>query len=225
MRLRLDPARGTVAGTMTVAFTADVATDRLVFRLWPNALREAAEGAKLTAGPVTSGGATLPSDRTDPTTLLVHPPAPLAAGDSITVSLPFRMQTPGRVLDRIGHDRGLLWLGSFFPILSWEPGVGWATDPPTSSLAEASTSPTADFDVTIDAPSGAQVFASGVQDGNHWTANAVRDFALAAGGFQTATATAHAPNPVKITLGVEDGVRISPAAFAGEMRKIGRAHV
>jgi hypothetical protein len=215
MRIRLDPRRGVVNGDLTVTFTADVATDRLVFRLWPNGPRQAQEGAMLTTGPVTSNGTRLPSELTDPTTLVVHPPDALAAGDSITVSTSFRLQTPGAVLDRIGHDKGTMWLGSFFPILAWEPGVGWATDPPTVSLAEASTSPTADFVVTIDAPEGSPVIASGVQDRSRWTADAVRDFAVAVGSFSTATATAHAPDPVKVTLGVEDGVRI-PAQDAAD---------
>jgi hypothetical protein len=219
MHLRLDPTRGTVTGTLEVAFTPDVATDRLVFRLWPNGPRQAGEGAQLTAGPVTSGGATLATDRPDPTTLVVHPPAALAAGDSITVSMPFRLQTPGGVLDRIGHDRGTMWLGSFFPILAWEPGVGWATDPPTISLAEASTSTTSDFDVTIDAPTGAAVFASGVRSGDRWRAQDVRDFAVGVGRFATATATAHAPDPVTVTVGVENGLRIAPADAAGRVAR------
>ncbi|HXJ66817.1 MAG TPA: M1 family aminopeptidase [Actinomycetota bacterium] len=215
MHLRLDPTKGTADGDLTVSFTTDVPTDRLVFRLWPNAPRQAGEGAKLTAGPVTSDGKQLASEQPDPTTLVVHPPADLAAGDSITVSMPFRLQTPGAVLDRIGHDDGTMWLGSFFPILAWEPGVGWATDPPTTSLAEASTSPTANFDVTISAPKGSKVFASGVQDGDHWTAQDVRDFAVGVGKFTSATTTAHAPDPVKVTVGVEEGVRI-PAAEAAD---------
>jgi hypothetical protein len=217
--VHLDPHRGVVTGTLEVAFTPDVATDRLVFRLWPNGPRQAGEGAKLTAGLVTSGGSKLTSDLTDPSTLVVHPPSPLAAGDSITVSMPFRLKTPGGVLDRIGHDRGAMWLGSFFPILAWEPGVGWATDPPTTSLAEASMSTTSDFDVTIHAPKGAAVFASGVQTGDHWKALDVRDFAVGVGRFSSATATTHAPNPVKITVGVEDGLRIPPADAAGRVAR------
>jgi Peptidase family M1 domain len=97
--------------------------------------------------------------------------------------------------------------------------VGWATDPPTASLAEASTSPTADFDVTITAPPDAAVFASGVQDGDHWTANTVRDFAVAVGRFEAATVTAHAPDPVRVTVGVEDGIRIPPRDAASRVAR------
>ncbi|HEY7282061.1 MAG TPA: M1 family aminopeptidase [Actinomycetota bacterium] len=219
MRLRLDPVLGTVTGTLRVAFTADVATDRLVFRMWPNGPRQAGEGALLTAGPVTSGGERLPTGQPDPTTLVVHPPSPLAAGESITVSMPFRLQTPGGVLDRIGHDRGTMWLGSFFPILAWEPGAGWATDPPTTSLAEASTSTTSDYHVTIDAPQGAAVFASGVRAGDRWTALDVRDFAVGVGRFTSATTTVRAPNAVRVTVGVEDGLRITPQDAVGRVAR------
>jgi hypothetical protein len=133
--------------------------------------------------------------------------------------MPFRLRTPGGVLDRIGHDKGTMWLGSFFPILAWEPGVGWATDAPTTSLAEASTSTTSDFDVTIDAPKGAAVFASGVRTGDHWKALDVRDFAVGVGRFSSATTTAHAPNAVKVTVGVEDGLRIPAADAAGRVAR------
>jgi hypothetical protein len=212
MDLALEPSRKIVTGDLTVEFTADIPTDRLVFRLWPNGPRQQGEGAELRTGDVTTpDGAKLTTELTDTTTLVVHPPAPLEAGDSITVSMQFTMLTPGRVLDRIATDGDQMRLGSFFPILAWQPGVGWALDPPTVSLAEASTSTTADFDVTIHAPEGSTVLASGVQDPDdpkHWTAEAVRDFAIAAGPFETATVTAHAPEAVKVTMGVQPGVGI-----------------
>jgi aminopeptidase N len=87
------------------------------------------------------------------------------------------------------------------------------------SLAEASSSPTADFDVTIDAPADSTVLASGVQDGTHWTAEAVRDFAIAAGPFDVAKATAHAPDEIKVVMGVQDGVRIPAEDAAGRMAR------
>src|SRR6266571_2411564 len=97
--VRLDLARGRVIGKESVTFTPDLPTGRLVFRLWPNAPPQAAEGAHLAVGQVESGDTAL--------------------------------------------------LGSFFPVLPWVVGQGWALDPPTTTLAEASTDPTADFDVTI----------------------------------------------------------------------------
>ena len=47
------PAEGTVDGQLRVVFTPDIATDRLVFRLWPNGPRTAPAAAKLETGQVT----------------------------------------------------------------------------------------------------------------------------------------------------------------------------
>jgi hypothetical protein len=207
-----------VTGAQEVRFTPDLATDRLVFRLWPNGPIERRVGASLAVlGAVTSAGRPLRSSMTNPTTLVVDPPRPLAAGDAISVSLHWRLRVPDppRGLDRLARTGPELRLGSFFPILAWQPGVGWATDPPTPLLAEASTSPTADFDVSVRVPPGEQALATGREvSAGHWTAHAVRDFALAIDRFQEATAVGRAPAPVKVTVGVGPGVAVSPAAVA-----------
>jgi hypothetical protein len=95
-------------------------------------------------------------------------------------------------------------LASFFPLLAWD-GSNWALDPPTKfPSAEASTTPTADFDVRLTHPPGLQALASGRQVArNEWRARAVRDFTLALGHFTIATGTAHVPAPVHVTVGVE----------------------
>src|SRR5689334_5583056 len=46
------PARGDVTGVVHVRFTPDLPTRRLVFRLWPNGLLQAREGASLVPGRV-----------------------------------------------------------------------------------------------------------------------------------------------------------------------------
>ncbi len=218
--VRLDLARGRVIGKESVTFTPDLPTGRLVFRLWPNAPPQAAEGAHLAVGQVESGDTALASDLTDPTTLEVTPTAPLAGGQSITVSMSFTLKLPGAVLDRLSHDGSTVLLGSFFPVLPWVVGQGWALDPPTTTLAEASTDPTADFDVTIRLPKGLllphglEVLATGERDGpNHWTATAVRDFAIVVGSFRVATNVLYMPDPVTVTVGVEHGVATPPAAL------------
>ncbi len=112
-------------------------------------------------------------------------------------------------------------LGSFFPILSWEPGFGWATDPATGGFSEDSTAPTADFDVTISTPPGLTVLASGVPDRpGHWTATAMRDVAISVGKFTTAEATATAPEPVRITVGVDALVGDSADSYASKAKTV-----
>ena len=212
-------AAGDVTGIVRVRFTPDIPTNRLVFRLWPNGPLQAREGAHLAAGPVTSAGSPLATSRPDPTTLVVPLTHTLAPGRSIAVDVPFRLRVPGPVRDRLSRSGAALRLGSFFPVLAWEPGVGWDTDPPTRLLAETSSTPTADFDVRLTVPPGDDVLTTGAPAGpGRFTATAVRDFAIAVGRFDTFTVTAHAPRAVRITAAVERGLPGSAAEVAGRAR-------
>jgi hypothetical protein len=203
-----------VTGDLKVRFTPDLGTDRLVFRLWPNGVGLAAQGARLDAGPVTIAGQVTPTTTDEPTTLVVHPPSGLGAGQPVDVALPWTLHLPGATGDRVSVDGDAVRLGSFFPILAWEPGVGWATDPSTGGFAEDSTAPTSDFDLTLTVPAGTSALASGVNDrAGHWTASAVRDIGVSVGRFATATAVARAPDPVQVTVGVGAGVGEPPEAY------------
>jgi hypothetical protein len=63
-------------------------------------------------------------------------------------------------------------------------------------------------------PRGLDVLATGSGDGRgHWLATAVRDFALSAGHFRMASGVAHAPNPVRVTVGVESSLPDLPADY------------
>ena len=204
------PAAGDVTGTVRVRFTPDLPTRRLVFREWPNGPLEAGERAHLEAGPVTAPGFAFRTEQPDPTTLVVRLARPLRSGQSIDVAMPYRLQLPGAVLDRLARVGTAVRLGSFFPVLAWEPGVGWDTDPPTPLLAEAASTPTADFDVHIVAPPGDRLLTTGAPaGGGRYTATAVRDFAIQAGRFHTFTTVAHAPGPVRVTAAVERGLGAS----------------
>lgn len=217
LRIDLQPQRRLVTGELHVRFTPDLATDRLVFRLWPNNQRFQRAGAKLETGaPVGADGRELVNRHPDPTTLEVRPPRGLSAGQSIDLNLPWRLTLPSSsTSDRISSQAGTLRLGSFFPLLAWQPGIGWATDPSGSGLGETSTSPVADFDATVTAPRGLDVLATGAGDGRgRWRATAVRDFALSAGRFRMATSVARAPNPVRVTVGVDATLRDRPTDYA-----------
>jgi hypothetical protein len=189
-----------------------VATDRLVFRLWPNGPKLQAADARLDVGPVAlDGAAGRPGDIPNPTTLVVPLGRTLAAHRTVTASLPWRLALPGGISDRIARFGDTIRLGSFFPILAWEPGHGWATEPPTTNFAEASTAPTADFDVTITTPADLQVLASGVPDGKgHWRADAVRDVAVTVGRFRLADGTAAG---VRVTVGVDISLVDDPRTY------------
>ena len=218
--LRVDVRTGErrVEGDLRVRFTPDLDTDRLVFRLWPNGPALADAGARLETGPVTVDGREAPASRDDPTTLVVRPEGGLRAGRAVDAAMPWNLRLPAASGDRVSVDGEAVRLGSFFPILSWEPGVGWSTDPSTGGFAEDSTSPTADFDLTVTVPEGVTALASGVADRpGHWTATAVRDVALSVGRFRLATGTARAPQPVTVTVGVQQGMAESPDTYRDQV--------
>jgi hypothetical protein len=220
MTIDIDSARGRVVGRQEVEFTASDTVRRLVFRLWPNGPRHSGIGASLDVGEVTADGVEVMRSEPDPTTLVIRPERPLDPGDALTLILPWTLRLPGPVLDRISQRGHAVRLGSFFPILSWDERVGWATDPPTTVLGETSTSPTADFDVAIVTPPGTEVIATGREvTAGRWRADAVRDFAIAAGRFSSATGVAHAPGRVRVMVGVEEQATSapSPASFVSQV--------
>ncbi len=220
----MDLSSNTVSGDLKVRFTPDMATDRLVFRLWPNGPALAGVGAHLDVGDVTVGGTGAATTFANPTTLVV--PGSYPAGRPVEAAMHWRLTLPGAVNDRVARIGDAVRLGSFFPILPWEPGVGWDTEPPPPQFAEASTAPTADFDVTVSTtPSDLGVLASGAQDRpGHWTATAVRDFAMSTGRFSIVTAVAHAPDPVAVTVGASASTGVDPAQFAAKAVNVLQTH-
>ncbi|MDP8936858.1 MAG: hypothetical protein M3O23_03880, partial [Actinomycetota bacterium] len=212
LRVDVRPRDRVAEGTVEVRFTPDIDTDRLVFRLWPNGPRQAAAGARMETGPVHVDGREVAATLESPTMLVV--PVATGAGRTVVASVPWTLTLPGPIRDRIAVEGDAVRLGSFFPILEWEPGVGWNTRPPTSQFSEASTAPTADFDLTVTTPAGFGVVATGMSDRpGHWTATAVRDVAVAVGRFTVVTGTANAPDPVQVTVGVHAGIDDAPADY------------
>jgi hypothetical protein len=168
-------------------------------------------GARATVSHVTAGGRGLSARLVNPTTLVV--PVRLAAGKRIDVSMRWRLTLPRRGGDRVWSSHDGVRLGSFFPILAWEPGRGWALDPPPRMPAESSTSPTADFDLRIAAPAGLTVLATGMRVGpGRWVARAVRDVAVAAGRFTVVRRTVRSPGRVRVSVAVR---RDGPVATTG----------
>lgn len=215
MDVSIDPASRSVTGTSDVTFAAGRATRRLVFRLWPNGPRLAEEGASLDVSEATLAEGDATVTQPDPTTLVYELAEPLAAGDAVTARMRWRLELPGGLLDRISQNGTSVRLGSFFPILSWEGERGWATDAPTTTLAESSTSPTADFDVAITAPPDLDLIATGAETSpGRWEARAVRDFAIATGDFEIVRRAVDAPRPVDVTVGVAAGLDAEPRVFA-----------
>jgi hypothetical protein len=208
----VDVAAGTVTGSVTVAFTPHIPTDELVFRLWPNSPVLAAGGVFEDVGQVTrSDGFVLAVDRPDTTTVHVALPAPISGSDRVTVTMPYTLTMAGGTVDRVAHEGDTMRLGSFLPLLAWEPGVGWATDPPTTVHAEAATSPVADYDVALTVPSGYDVLGTGGRGAdNHWRASAVRDVGFSIGHFDQLEQDV---DGVHITVGVDKSLGEDPQRY------------
>lgn len=221
VEVSIDPLSGQVDGQLAVVFTPDLETDRLVFRLWPNAPRVVASGGSITAGPVEIDGAPAVSSQPDPTVLEVLLDEPLQPGESVEAALPFSITVPQGSESRVSRSGGSLRLGSGFPILAWEPGVGWATDPPTFLFAEAAMSPVADYRVLVAVPDGFDVLASGRAAGDGlWIGESIRDFAITVGEFTTATEVVDSDGPVEVTVGVHAGLADDPGLYLEKTRAV-----
>ena len=214
LNVRVAPSFRKVSGDVTVRFTAGRPTTRLVFRLWPNGPRERREGMRLDVGRPISRDGDFRVERPDPTTLVVRV-GELARGATVHVRLPWRLRVPRAPVDRISRFRGGLRLGTFFPMLAWDPRRGWITDPPAAILGESSTFPAADFDVRVRLPRGVTALVSGIPEGpGRWRARAIRDVAIEIARFRIVRATAHAPAPVKVRVGVPQSTDVDAQTFA-----------
>jgi peptidase M1-like protein len=181
----------TVNGDLTVTFTPNRPTNRLVFRLWPNGPTQLRTGSRLDVGAVSVANMPVRTSRPDPTTLTLQL-GRRAAGSPVTVHVPWRLRLPSTHQDRIARFGGGLRLGTFLPLLAWDPRRGWLTDPPARILGETAATPAADFDLHVRVPSGLRVVATGVAVGaGHFRAHAVRDIAVAVGPFRMRSLTDH----------------------------------
>ncbi|HEV2891846.1 MAG TPA: M1 family aminopeptidase [Frankiaceae bacterium] len=232
----------TVRGTERVAFTPDRQITELVFRAWANAPGTAENGGRLEVTraslPMTverAGG-----HRKAPGTLIrLALPRPSPAGRGVVADLAFTLTLPESDVDRYGYDATTAWWGSGHPMLAWQNGRGWATEPAVGILGETATSEAADFDVTVTAPARYTVVASGLTgapseaDGGrkawHFENAVARDVAVVAGQFEVETFSAQGtPVLVAMDASLETRLTAGPiranvlAAFRDFTRRFGR---
>jgi aminopeptidase N len=218
---RLDDDLRTVTGTETVAFTPDLPIEEMWFRLIPNAPQS--EGNRLSVDEVrgddVAGGGYLDDEaaRGTPGGLYrVDLRNPVPAGGTVVVEVDFTLRltterTPAG-FDRFGVDDDVTWWGSGLPLLTWERGHGWATDPFVEISAETTANEAADTTIRVSAPEDLVVLMSGAQeeprdapDGRRiWESHepVARDISVAAGDFDTAVAET---GGTEITVGVLPG--------------------
>lgn len=215
-------------GEETVTFTPDLAVCALVFRAWPNKPGTARTGNSLVVNAARVDGvdavprdlpAGAPSGR--PGTLVEVPLSPCVdAGTEVTAELDFTLTLGPRTDERVGvaPDEEIAWFATAFPLLAWERGRGWATEPAVAVVGEMATSETFELrSLAVTAPSRYQVLGTGTAD------DATED-----SGSDTTVHSFSAPavRDVSVTVGdldvIErevDGVRLHVGGQAGGSRE------
>ncbi|MCW2599538.1 MAG: putative alanine aminopeptidase [Frankiales bacterium] len=214
-----------VTGTERVVFTPDRTVTELVFRLWASSPRPRAAGGSSTLTSVAVDGATRTFSRPVPT--LVRIPWRGVIGRPVTIDLGFGLVLPRGADDRFGNRGTTSWFASGMPLLAWERGRGWATEPATSAFAEASTSEEMRLArLTIHHAAGLTAVATGSvvsEDATTTVTSAptIRDVAVAVGAFRTVTL----PGPVPVLVAVAPQVKDDPKVVAREVVRATRVHV
>ena len=215
----------TVTGTERVVFTPDRPVTELVFRLWASAPRPTKAGGSTDLSKVVVDGGARAFTRPAPT--LVRIPWRGAQGRAVTIDLGFRVILPVGADDRFGSRGTTSWFASALPLLAWERGHGWATEPATSAFAEASTSEQLRLArLAVHHRTGLTVLSTGAVASEDATttvtsAPAVRDVSVAVGAFRLARVA----GPVPVVVGVAPQVGDDPAAVAREVVRAMRSHV
>ena len=208
----------TVTGHEQLTFFPTAKVTEVILRLWPNSPISASLGGGMTISNVAVQGISVTPVLEQASTLARLPMRnPGFKGLPVSVTADFTMTLPRGANERFGYEPGLSWFGSGFPLLAYEPGKGWATDPPTHAFAEAATSPAMSVTTTVTVPqAGDQVVGPGKRTPigpttTRFTADSIRDVAIAVGRFTTASGVSAAGVPIDAY--VADGVSDSTSAY------------
>ena len=201
-----DPAmaHAVIEGRERVRFTnpLDLPLEEIALMLWPNNEQYAAE---MNAGPaVVDGRLVIPEPEAEGVGLRVALAHPLAPGEVVDLTIPFRVVTTDPVTlsspKRFGIAQGMLMAPTFYPLIprlmptgEWQVMVA----PPGG---DTTNSDVAFYDVYLTVPEELVLVATGVEIGRtpatsgtvtvHHASGPVRDFAFAIGPFVPAQAPA-----------------------------------
>ena len=242
LRFELANDLATVRGTEDVTFTPDLPVQELVFRLTANTPPTVRQGNRIEVTAATSNPSGGPyrfqaagaAAGTQGGLLVLPLGRQVPAGERVTAHVEFTLTLGKQAFDRFGRNDDYAWWGSGQPLLSWERGVGWHTEPLLKYTAESATSEAARTDLTVIAPGKYVVLSSGTQDppkdfgegGSkrwHAVADRARDVSVVVGPFRTVKATvagttvqvgtAPGKSPQKLLTEAERGVRELVARF------------
>jgi Peptidase family M1 domain len=199
------PDLTTVQGTERVTFTPDRPITELVFRLTANTPPTVAAGNRIVVTAANSeegsGPVTYSVAGADPSTQggLLHIPfgRTVPAGTTVHAGLTFTVTLGDQSFDRFGRVDSstgrYAWFASAHPLLAWENGYGWHTEPLIKFTAESATSEAMRTDLTVTAPAADTVLMSGNPTAGrlagahriwHATMDAARDVSVAVGPFR-----------------------------------------
>lgn len=176
--------------------------DDLVLMLWPNDDQYAAE---MQAGPaIIDGQIVIPEPEPRGVGLRFHLPAPLPAGESLDLTIPFHVVASGPIRPqapkRFGIAEGMLLAPTFYPLIPRLSSEGEWEALPAPPGGDTTNSDIAFYDVRLTVPEALAVAATGREverlaagDGTltvRFASGPVRDFAFALGRFVSAEARA-----------------------------------
>lgn len=235
LRFRLTPGKSRYYGRQVIYFRPDLPISRVVLRQWANMPTYKASGAAGRISKVSITGATSvtyrpPDSRS--TLVSVALPKTVQPGQLLRIDMYFRVILPPRHSHRVGTTGKTAWWGSGHPMLAWERGVGWATDPAGTLWGERTTSE--DFwlrRLTVRSASSDVILATGTRTGSkaapngrrdtYFTAPSVRDVMVAVGRFRHTTREVR---NTRLVVGVAPGVSDSLSAVTDTFARAMRAH-
>ncbi len=134
---------GTVTGTERVRFTPDLRVCELVFRLWVDKPEIATRGGRITLGAVTVDGRSVQPALESaggpagaPTLAALPLPGCVGRGTTLIAQLAFTVTVAAGLPERVSRNDDAVWLGTAYPLLAWEHGVGWMRDPAVPLVGE-----------------------------------------------------------------------------------------
>lgn len=202
--LDMAPDLASATGTESVRFTPDERVCEMVFRNWPNRPATVGDGTSSTItsaavdgtpveARVEPGGAPAGA----PGTLVTLPlPRCVDAGTTLRADLGFRVTLGADSGERIGYSprTRTAWMATAVPLLAWVRGQGWVRDPAVRMPGETVVSEefrldalrvtaNADQAVTGTGTAGATSAPAPGRTTHTFTADSVRDVAVAAGAY------------------------------------------
>ncbi|MDN5331411.1 MAG: hypothetical protein PWP45_636 [Tepidanaerobacteraceae bacterium] len=224
-----DPEKETVYGTQTVVFQNRTPEElsKIIFHIYPEAFKslktapfpmkelkyaypEGFSEGYINISDVKAGERKLDFQK-EGTLLKVSIPEPLKPGEKIEIKMEFQEKLPFSP-GRFGHGKNTYNFGNWYPVLCVYDENGWNLDP-YYSIGDPFYSETASYDVSITAPDGFTIAATGkpvkkiIKSGSTtWVfeAELVRDFAWVAG------------SGLKVISGKVDGTKINVYYFGND---------